>query len=103
MRTIFFVLTLFILALPVRAADAPVIHVGVEGMVCDVCAQSLIKIFKKEASVEKIDVSLEKSLVTITLKPGGTLDDKAISKHIDHAGYKLVNIHRMTGDNTHHD
>jgi copper chaperone CopZ len=98
MRILFVILALVAVAMPARAANGTVIHVGVDGMVCDICAQSLIKIFKQEQGVDKIDISLEKKLMTITLKSGATLSDEAIRKHIDYAGYKVANIHRMTDD-----
>ena len=71
------------------------IHVTVNGMVCDFCAQSLKKTFMKQKSVQAIDVSLEKKMVTINLKPGQQLDDATIKKTIADAGYDVEKIHRM--------
>lgn len=72
-----------------------IVHVGVDGMVCDFCAQSLTKLFLKEKGVEKVDISLEKKLMTLTLKDGSALDDARIKKLVDYSGYKVTNIHRM--------
>lgn len=81
-----------------RQAAVPVgqvIHVSVNGMVCDFCAQSITKVLMKDPAVKSVDISLEKKLVTVELHPGKTLDDKTIAGAIDYAGYDLVNIHRM--------
>jgi copper chaperone CopZ len=75
--------------------DGPVVHVGVNGMVCDFCAQSLVKTFKKNEAVQDIDVSLEKKLVTIYLKKGMSLEDKVIQVTVVEAGYAVEGIHRM--------
>lgn len=76
-------------------AKGETIHVGVDGMVCDFCAQSLKKEFKKEKAVQDVAISLEDKMVTLTLKPQTKLDDAAIKKHIDYAGYKVTKIHHM--------
>jgi|SRR5690606_4988424 len=78
-----------------KVHDGPVIHVAVNGMVCDFCAQSLIKTFKKKEAVSDIDVSLEKKLVTIYLKKGASLDDNVIKETVVDAGYAMEGIHRM--------
>ena len=79
----------------VPAALGKDIHVGVNGMVCDFCAQSLKKTFKKQAAVRDVDISLEDKLVTVHLKPGQTIDDATIKKTISDAGYAVTTIHRM--------
>lgn len=74
------------------------IHVGVNGMVCDFCAQSLKKVFLKQEAVKDIDVSLEKKLITIDTKPGKTLDDKVIDQLVVDAGYAVEKIHHMKAE-----
>lgn len=95
-------IALLLLCLPFTAIAAgpkgQVIHVGVDGMVCDFCVQSLKKLFLKEDGVEALDVSLDDKLVTITMKPSGDITDEKINKLIDHAGYKATKIHRMEGE-----
>ena len=71
------------------------IHVGVNGLVCDFCAQSLKKTFGKQAAVKNIDVSLTDKLVTIYLKPNQTMADAQIKKLITDAGYDVTKIHHM--------
>ncbi len=64
----------------------------VDGMVCDFCAQGLIKLFMKEDAVEKVDIDLTSKEVRISLKPGQTIDDALITKRVDYAGYKVTGI-----------
>jgi copper chaperone CopZ len=76
---------------PQRTQD---IRVGVNGMVCDFCAQTLKKTFGKNDAVDSVDISLEDKLVTVHVKPGRTLDDATITKTISDAGYAVTTIHR---------
>lgn len=83
------------IALMTSPAFAETIHVSVDGMVCAFCAKGIEKSFKKQPQTEKIDVSLEDKLVTITTKQGTTIEDKTINEVIEHAGYKVTNIHHQ--------
>ena len=85
---------------PAAKAEGQVIHVGVNGMVCDFCAQSLTKVFKKNEGVSNVDVSLEKKLITITLKKDGKIEDETIKKLVVDAGYAIEGIHRMPVEKT---
>lgn len=71
------------------------IHVGVNGMVCDFCAQSLKKTFAKKAGIDKVDISLETKTVTLHVPQGKQIDDATITKLITDAGYAVTTIHRM--------
>ena len=82
-------------------AMGQVVHVGVNGLVCDFCARSLEKLFGKQEAVDNINVDLDEKLVTINLKDGKTLDDDAITKLITDAGYNVEKIHRMNAGATH--
>lgn len=64
----------------------------VDGMVCDFCAQGLIKTFKKNENVSDVTIDLTSKEVTIDMKPGTKLDDGEIAKNVDYSGYKLVKI-----------
>lgn len=79
----------------VAKSEAQDIHVGVNGMVCDFCAQALKKTFAKKANIPDVDISLEKKLVTLHVPAGQTIDDATITKLITDAGYAVTNIHRM--------
>ena len=75
-------------------AHSPVIQVGVNGMVCDFCAQSLKIVFKEQKAVKDVDISLEEKTVTLHLHPGSNLDDAVIAKLIKDSGYDLAEIKR---------
>ena len=81
------------LAAPVFAAHEKV-EVGVNGMVCDFCAQGIKKQFKKEAAVEKIEVDLDNKKVTIHLKHDTKLADDTIKTKLKDAGYEVTTIQR---------
>lgn len=84
-------------SVPVTAAEkaGTTVTVGVDGMVCDFCAQSLKKEFKKDAAVRDVDISLDDKRMVLTLKPGTSIDDATIAKHIEYAGYKVRSIDRV--------
>lgn len=84
-------LTLF--ASPAFAAN--IVNIGVNGMVCDFCAQSVLKVFEENEGVENIDVNLDDALVILTMKDGATITDEEIEKNIHYAGYDLVDINRV--------
>ena len=71
-----------------------VVHVRVNGLVCDFCARALEKVFGNQEEVSDIDVDLDKKVVTIRFKPNQTLDDEIITKLILDSGYNVEGIHR---------
>lgn len=75
-------------------ASAKEIKVAVKGMVCGFCAQGIEKKFKAESAVEKVTVSLEKKLVTISTKVDQDLPDQKIESIIKDAGYNIEKIER---------
>lgn len=78
---------------PAFAAGKEIIAT-VNGMVCGFCAQGITKKFKAESAVAKVDVSLEKKLVTIDLKDGKDLDNKTVEKILKDSGYNVEKIIR---------
>ena len=74
--------------------DDKKINVFVNGLVCDFCARSIEKIFKKNESVFDIEVNLEKMLITIYMNRDKTLDNKTIKKLINDSGYDVTEIYR---------
>ena len=70
------------------------INVFVNGLVCDFCARSIEKIFKKDDSVSDIEVNLEKMLITIYVNENKILNDKTIKKLINDSGYDVTEIYR---------
>ena len=95
MKHILMVLTLAALSFPALAADVkPDVTIKVNGMVCDTCAQSVMKIFKKEDSVNDVSIDLDKGEVAVDVKDGMTLSDETINKLIDYSGYEVTGIVR---------
>ena len=84
------------------AAESPVkgefVTAHVNGLVCDFCAQSIQKVFKKEAAVKGVHVDLDAGEVHISMNPGQTMDDAAIEKLIRKSGYALTRIDRETAE-----
>ncbi|MDA1353999.1 MAG: heavy metal-associated domain-containing protein [bacterium] len=79
-------------ALPVFAGE--MIHVKVNGLVCDFCARALEKVFLKHESVSKISVNLNNGTVDIELKHDHDISDETVSKLITDSGYNVVKIDR---------
>jgi len=75
-----------------HAETSPDVEVKVNGMVCDFCAQGLKKTLGKNEAVKKIDVSLEKGLISIWLKEGKSMNEKEISKAIIDNGISVETV-----------
>lgn len=75
-------------------AFADDVKVSVNGMVCGFCAQGITKKLNKTEAVEKVNVDLEKKVVSFSTLAGKQLDDAAITKLITDAGYAVVKIER---------
>ena len=90
------ILTMALFAIVTTPAFAgQVVHMKVNGLVCDFCARSLEKVFGKQDPVSGITVDLDTKLITVTFKDGKDLDDAALTKLVTSAGYTVENIHRM--------
>ena len=75
------------------------IHVDVEGLVCDFCAQSIQKVFLKQPGVEEVDVNLNNGRVIIKMADVFQDDEDGISndrivKLFLNAGYDVIAIMR---------
>ena len=77
-----------------NAAAGETVTVNVNGLVCDFCAQSVKKVFKKRDAVETVDVDLDNGKVVVTMKPGQTLDDATVTELIRKSGYAVTGIDR---------
>ncbi len=86
---------LFILLFSTSAMAAPEnIKVTVKGMVCSFCAQGVTKKLNAEPAVSKVDVSLEKKIVSIELKENSKLSDEKITTLLTDSGYNVERIDR---------
>lgn len=79
------------------AAAGETVTASVNGLVCDFCAQSVKKVFRKEAAVSDVKVDLDAGKVVIVMKPGKTLADERIKTLIKKSGYALTGIERAAG------
>ena len=92
-------LSLIVLTFCIGNAYAKTIKIGVEGMVCDFCAQSIQKVFLKQAGVEKVDVNLDIGKVTVKMadvfedNEDGISDERIKQLFLD-AGYDVSRIER---------
>jgi copper chaperone CopZ len=78
----------------VSKVHAEQVTVTVKGMVCSFCAQGIKKTFMRKDGVEKVDVDLDKKLVTIVTAQGVTLKDSELTESIVDSGYEVVSIER---------
>ena len=91
-------LILFLTFIPIKA-QAIIIDISVEGMVCDFCAQSIEKVFMKQPGVEVVYVNLDRGNVQVKMadifqdnEPG--ISDDKINQLFEDAGYTVSNITR---------
>ena len=71
-----------------------ILKISVNGLVCDFCARSIEKLFRKKESVESINVDLEDMLITIYLKKGKNINNTTVTKLIKDSGYDVTEINR---------
>ena len=91
-------LILFLTFIPIKA-QAIIIDISVQGMVCDFCAQSIEKVFMKQPGVEVVYVNLDRGNVQVKMadifednEPG--ISDDKINQLFEDAGYTVSNITR---------
>ena len=71
-----------------------ILKISVNGLVCDFCARSIEKLFRKKESVESINVDLENMLITIYLKKGKNINNTIVTQLIKDSGYDVTEINR---------
>lgn len=75
--------------------NGELITVGVNGLVCDFCAQAIEKVFMRRDEVSGINVNLNKGEIIISSKANKKLANDVLEKLILDAGYNLVEIKRQ--------
>ena len=88
------VLTFAIMFALTAAVSADTIKATVNGMVCGFCATTIERTFKKQSEVSTVNVDLKDRLVTVTTKPGQTLDDTRVKRLLTNSGYSVASINR---------
>ena len=96
MKYVIIILLTFFLSL---SSYSKTIVIDVQGLVCDFCAQSIDKVFSKQAGVEKVDVNLNNGRVTVKMTDVFEDDEVGISnetiiKLLQDAGYEVTAIIR---------
>ena len=89
-------LTIFV---AISVSHSKTIHIDVEGLVCDFCAQSIEKVFMKQPGVERVDVNLNDGRVIVKMADVFQDDEDGISndrieKLFLDAGYDVLAIMR---------
>jgi copper chaperone CopZ len=72
--------------------DKQIAVVSVKGMVCDFCAQGIEKTFKKDKTVAKIDVDLNKGKIFIAYQMNTKIDFEKIKKMIISNGQNATKL-----------
>ena len=90
------ILTIFV---AISVSHSKTIKLEVQGLVCDFCAQSIDKVFSKQAGVEKVEVNLNNGKVTVKMADVFEDDevgisDETIIKLLQDAGYEVTAIIR---------
>ena len=96
MKYVIIILLTFFLSL---SSYSKTIVIDVQGLVCDFCAQSIDKVFSKQAGVEKVEVNLNNGKVTVKMADVFEDDevgisDETIIKLLQDAGYEVTAIIR---------
>jgi mercuric ion binding protein len=82
----------------ISSVSAREINIDVNGLVCEFCAATIEKSFKKKQEVQNIKVDLEQKKVFLTFKEGKDLPDNIITDTIVNNGYNVVRINRKKND-----
>lgn len=93
-KKIGFFLSIFMSFQSLGLAASKEVHIGVKGMVCAFCAQGITKKFNAQSAVDKVNVSLEKKTVDLSLKNNQDISDETIQKILSESGYTVEKIER---------
>lgn len=77
------------------ASAAPQVYkIHVDGLACPFCAYGIENKLSAVAGVEKLDTDIATGTVTVTAAEGATLDETALRKAVDDAGFRAGKIER---------
>lgn len=104
MKKLAYVLVL-VVGLPVSGAHAQsdttkepkqkkVITLQIEGMTCELCAQSLRNSLEKLEGISIYEIDPEKGFARLSFKPDNVPSDEILKEKVENAGFKLTKIQR---------
>ena len=94
MKRLLLILFMAAMALPAFAAGTHY-QIRVDGLACPYCAYGIEKKLKQIDGVEKIDVDLDKGLVTVDVAEGTTLTEPQMKKLFKDAGFTYRSMKTM--------
>lgn len=68
--------------------------IHIKGMVCDFCATTLDRAFKKDPTIQSVKTDLSKKTIQLTFKKNQTLSDDALTNKVKDHGYAVESISR---------
>ena len=90
----FLTLSAILFLLNTSFANAQKIDIDVNGLVCEFCAYTIEKNFKKKDEIKQVKVDLDQKKVFLEFKEGQNLSDQQIADIIKNNGYNVVKINR---------
>lgn len=84
-----------ILSLNIKNILAQDVIVDVNGLVCEFCAVTIEKSFKKMKEINNVKVDLETKKLLINLKKDKNISNQEIIEIIENNGYNVVKINRQ--------
>lgn len=77
---------------PVAFAEIKEVEIGIDGLSCPFCVWGLKKQMKSIEAIEKLDISLKKSVASITLKGKSMLNVQDYKDAVKKAGFSVREI-----------
>jgi mercuric ion binding protein len=94
-----FFLWLALAVAPALAGEAgPSYELGVDGLACPFCAYGIEKELSTVEGVEHTGVDIGRGVVTVRMKEGATLDERAADEATRRAGFGLRSFERLAAD-----
>lgn len=90
-----FLLVLLVLMSAAAMAASMVYRLRVDGLACPFCAYGIEKKIGAVKGVEKVETDIKTGTVTVTMKEGAVLEEKAAAKAVKEAGFTLRGFERI--------
>ena len=92
-------LWLVLASVPAVAGEVgPSYELGVDGLACPFCAYGIEKELSTVEGVEHTGVDIGRGVVTVRMKEGATLDERAADEATRRAGFGLRSFERLAAD-----